>query len=209
MKKDQLLLGGVYTTSWEGEQMRVLAYDEFELFYDTWWEHKNDWGLRCYNGKMLFFRSSTSRFAESAVLQRVDPLTNEELEKYKLNLPFRICRFKNLKWTQTSFSKLQEYLSFIKKQGVTLSNNLVIDTDKIILQPFGPTGGHKKSVVIYADNGNSFSEAEILWKAHNIQSEYKTFIDSGVGLFRSGLSKKLAIYYIGGYYDLGQTIRRE
>ena len=208
MIKDKLSLGGVYTTSWEDRPMRVIAFDEFELFYDSWWEHKNDWGLRCHNSKVAFFRCSTSRFAESANLIRVDPLTAQELEKYKLYLPLRLCRHKELKWFQKAFEILEDYISYWKQQKIDLSENSILEADKIILQPFGPTGGRKKSIVVNADNGKYFSEAELLWKAHNIQAEYQTFIDNGVGLFRSGLSKQLAVYYIGGFYDLAETIPR-
>src|SRR5436190_17677961 len=100
MKENNFIIGGVYTTAWDQRPHRVLAYDNYELFYDGWWEHKNDWGLKSHNGKVIFFRSSTSRFAETAELIRVDPLSTDELIKYKLDLPFRICRHKDLKWTQ-------------------------------------------------------------------------------------------------------------
>ena len=209
MIKGKLSVGGVYTTSWEDRPMRVIAFDELELFYDSWWEHKNDWGLRSHNGKVIFYRSSTSRFAETAKLLRVDPLSDEEMAKYKLDLPFRVCRHKEFTWSQTPFIKLQDYLSYCTLYNVDLSDEPILKAEKVVLQPFGPTGGHKKSIVVDASNGKYFSATELLWKAHNVQAAYKTFIDFGVGLFRSGLSKKLASYYIGGYYDLAQTIKSE
>lgn len=189
--------------------MRVLAYDNYELFYDSWWEHKKNWGLKSHNGKVIFFRSSTSRFAKSAKLIRVDPLEPEEQEKYKLDLPFRTCRYKELKWTQTHFPSLLDFISHCRQLNIELSDSPAINTNQIILTPFGPTGGHKKSLQIVADNGKYFRECELLWKAQNVQADYKTFIDVGVGLFRLGLSKRLASYYIGGYYDLAESLPRQ
>lgn len=209
MSENNLIIGGVYSTDWDERPHRVLAYDSYELFYDGWWEHKNDWGLKCNNGKFIFLRCSTSRFAETAKLIRVDPLSSEELIKYKLNMPFRVCRHKEFSWSESSFKYLQDYVKYCEQQKVEFSNEPIIKTDKIILQPFGPTGGLKKSIVVEADNGNYFLEAELLWKAHNIQAEYKTFINYGIGLYRSGISKKLASYYIGGYYDLAETTKPE
>src|SRR4051812_31574026 len=133
MTETSIIIGGVYSTSWDLRPMRVLAYDYYELFYDSWWEHKNDWGLKSHNGKVIFYRSSTPRFATSAKLIRVDPLDNVEQNKYKLDLPFRTCRYQKLKWAQTHFPDLSDFISHCRQRDVELSDSVAINTNQIIL----------------------------------------------------------------------------
>jgi hypothetical protein len=73
--------------------MRVLTYTDYELFYDSWWEHIKDWGLRSHNGKVIFYRSSITHFAAVAKLIRVDPIEAEEQIKYKLDLLSKILEY--------------------------------------------------------------------------------------------------------------------
>ena len=201
MNKEQLIIGGVYATDIYS-QLRVLAYDPIELFYDSWWEHKNDWGLNCHNGKVIFYRSGTSAFEKTAKLIRVDPLSETEQSKYKLNLPLRLCRHPQILWTQKIFTDFNHFTGYLEDHDIPLKQEPVLQTAQIVLEPMGPNGGFKKSSTIKADNGKWFTEPELLWKAFQIQSAYKTSITNGVGLYRSGLSKGLASYYIGGYHNL-------
>ena len=207
MKNSNLIIGGVYTTKTDERPHRVLAFDDIELLYDGWWEHKNDWGLKCHNSKVYFNRTSTRHFETSADLLRVDQLTEEEQKKYKLNLPFRTCRHKEITWTGNTFPNLNSVVTYCKKHDVKLDEEPVLNSKEIVLIPLGPNGGHKKSKVITADNGKWFTEPELLWKAFNTQAPFETCINYGVGLYRLGLEKKLASYYIGGYYDLAEFIK--
>lgn len=209
MIKSNLITGGVYSTEWDKRPVRVLAYDSFELFYDGWWEHENDWGLKCHNSKVSFYRTSTPDFETSASLIRGDPLSEEEQQKYKLDLPFRLCRHKELTWVQKSFSNLESFVSYCKEQNVELVDEPILKARQIILIPLGPNLGRKKSNLIQADNNKCFTEAELLWKAHNIQAPFETGITFGIGLYRSGLEKRHPSYYIGGYYDLAEFVKEK
>ena len=89
---NDLVVGGVYKTIHDNRPHRIIGFDKIELFYDGWWEHTNNWGLKSHNSKFFFFRHSVKRFKEISELIRVDPLDDLEIAKYKLDMPFRICR---------------------------------------------------------------------------------------------------------------------
>ena len=207
MTKSNLIVGGVYSTELDKRPHRVLAFDNIELFYDGWWEHKNDWGLKCHNSKVSFYRTSTTHFIKTAELIRIDPLIEEEKQKYKLELPFRLVRHEEFTWMQNSFPNLKSFTFYCKEHNLKLTDEPILKESQIILIPIGPNGGNKKSNLIEADNGKWFTELELLWKAHNIQAQFKTCVSYGVGLYRLGLEKNFASYYIGGYYDLAEFIK--
>ena len=176
--------------------IRVIGSDEFEVFYDVWNEHSNSW---TYTRKrsIIYYRFSKKYFLKSTELTDTKPLTKKEIQIHRPDLPHRLCISEQWKWNLTNFESMKEF-----KQVSKLDNfNSKIEANKLILFPKGPNGGTKSGVTIVAQNGNSFTEEEVLWKAHNIQSDYVTDAIDGIGIYRSGLSKGIPSYYIGEKYD--------
>jgi len=200
MGKDDIKIGGVYKLTYDQRPLRVIGFDDVELFYDSWWEHANNWGLRSHRGKSFFYRMSRRTFRKISEFIKIDPFDKDEELIYKLNLPFRICRNSELCWTNNYYANQEDFLNVIKQTGVYF-NDKKIDANKIVLYPFGPKGGHKKSVIVHAMNDRFFTELELLWYAHNIQSRYINDKKEGVGLYRLGIEKKMPSFYIGSYYD--------
>lgn len=199
-KKEDLIVGGVYKTIHDERPKRIIGLDKIELFYDGWWEHTNNWGLKSHNSKVFFYRASIKKFKEISELIRIDPLDNLEISRYKPDLPFRICRQPNISWTNTFYENINDFIETIKQTNFLLDNTEILKANQIKLYPFGSKGGHKKSVIVTSDNGEFFTEIELLWKAHNIQSSYIKEIKSGVGIYRLGIEKEMASYYIGNFY---------
>jgi hypothetical protein len=204
---NNLVVGGVYKTIYDERPHRIIGFDKIELFYDGWWQHANNWGLKSHNGKVLFYRSSIKRFIEISELLRVEPLDEVELRKYKLDLQFRICRHPEIRWTNIFYKSIEEFIESIKQFNFQSNNLETLRTKEIRLYPFGPKGGFKKSVVVKADNGEFFTSIELLWKAHNIQSQYIKEIKGGVGIYRLGIEKGMASYYIGNLYDSAKIVK--
>ncbi|MBX3252712.1 MAG: hypothetical protein KF862_01120 [Chitinophagaceae bacterium] len=206
-QSNDIIVGGVYKTIYDERPHRVIGIDKIELFYDSWWEHTNNWGLKSHNGKVFFYRASLKRFKEISELIQVDPLDDVEINKYKLDLPFRICRHAEIGWTNTFYKNIGEFSESIKETNFELHNLETLKAKEIKLYPFGSKGGHKKSVVVNPDNGDFFTEIELLWKAQNIQSLYIKEVKKGVGLFRLGIEKGMASYYIGNFHDNAETTK--
>ncbi len=206
-QKKDLIVGGVYKTTYDKRPHRIIGLDKIELFYDGWWEHTNNWGLKSHNSKVFFYRTSVKSFKEMSELIRIDPLDDEETIKYKLELPFRICRNANISWTNTLYDKIDDFIEIVKQTNFLSENTEILKASQIKLYPFGSNGGHKKSVVIRPDNGIFFTEIELLWKAQNIQSLYIKEIKPGVGIYRLGIEKGMASYYIWNFYDKAEITK--
>lgn len=206
-EKEELIVGGVYKTIYDHRPIRIIGYDRIELFYDSWWEHTNNWGLKSHNSKVFFYRASIKRFKEISELIKVDTFDNDELKKYKLDLPFRICRHANFGWTNKFYNSFNDFIETIKQTEIQSDKTEILKANQIKLYPFGSKGGHKKSVVVSPDNGEFFTEIELLWKAQNIQSFYIKEIKEGVGIYRLGIEKGMASYSIGNFYDNAEIIK--
>lgn len=200
-EQNKLIVRGVYSTIYDDRPHRVIGFDEIELFYDCWWELSNDWGLNSTNGKYFFYRTSLKTFKEVSKLLKLAPLNDNEISKYKLHLPYRICRHQGINWTTQVYKSIDDFKESIKHTDFLSNNTGILKTSQIKLYPYGPKGGHKKSIIVYPDNGDFFTEIELLWKAHNIHSAYIKEIKSGVGIFRLGIENGMASYYIGNFYD--------
>ena len=141
----ELLSGGVYKTELSPNPVRIIACDSNQVFYDTWWEHTNDWGYRdSLKRKVFFYRSSPDRFLTSSIFLRIEPLTDIEQKIYRPDLPFSVCRNTQLSWTDEMFSTLDEYKRYLSGRSINANDFTGLNISEIILVPFGPKGGHKK-----------------------------------------------------------------
>ena len=202
-----LLLGGVYLTKWDDRPFRVLAFDEFEVFYDCYWPSIDKWTFGNLRSKGYYYRMTLQRFLEDVKFIREQPLTVQELQTFRPELPFRVCRNKFLAWTDQQFSDTKVYSDFINLKGANVTKEIVLPVHKIVLHPYGPKSGAVKPSVIFSKKEGGFSCLELLWNAHNLQSGHiREKQADGVGIYRLGHEKKMPAYYIGGYYDKGGSL---
>jgi hypothetical protein len=200
---DTIVLGGVYKTNLSIDFVRIIAFDKRQIYYDTWWEHCKDWGARNYiKKKYAYFRTSPQTFLQTAKLLRVEPLTEDEIKVYRPDLPFSMCRYAELSWTDKIYSTNKGYEKYLIGKSVDIKNITGLNIAEILLVPYGLKGAHKKSILIKAANGTNFSGIELLWQAHNAQAPYISGeAERGIGLHRLGFEKGIPSFYIGGYYD--------
>ena len=193
-------LGDVLKENDEDSIIRVIGIDEYEVFYDVWWEHSQTWGLE-KSRSAIFYRLSLDLCLESYSFVRNEPLNQKELLKLSPNLPHRTANLLDWHWNQTEFKTLEEFQAKLGQCANKLKFQEHVKVSKIAIIPLGANGGHKPKVFLTPDNGESFTPIELLWKAHNIQSMYKTNIELGVGIYRLGISNKVPSYYLGGKGD--------
>jgi hypothetical protein len=193
-------LGDVLKENDDKSIIRIIGIDDYEVFYDSWWEHDESWGLS-KSRSASFYRLEKMFCLNNYTVIRNEPLNEKEMLKFSPHLPHRTSNLINWSWSQDGFSSIE---SFKIKLG-NLTNNLKlqksIKSSKVVIIPLGPNGGYKPKVTLTPDNGHSFCPIELLWKAHNVQAKYKTNIESGVGIYRSGISNKIPSYYLGGRGD--------
>jgi len=204
---NQLVVGGLYLLPNDNRPSWLLAADEVQVFYDVWWDHTNNWSLRSSNARTIFPRCFAPSLISKGSQIGYEEISIEEISKYKLNLPMKFCRFSNFHWGLQPFGTMEEFATHCNKLELRLSNEMILSEPKILINAKGPTGGMKSGVMIEAKNGKWFSETELLWQAYNIQAKFKNNIQEGVGIHRLGWEKKVASYYIGGYYDDADYLR--
>ena len=185
----------------DGESIiKVIGVDDHEVFYDAQWEHNESWGLN-KSRSAIFYRLEKEFCSNHYSFIRNEPLDAKELNKFSPQLPHRTANLIEWSWNQTEYKTLKEFEDKIGELTKKLKLQEHIKADKVIIIPLGTNGGHKPKVVIAPENGESFTPIELLWKSHNIQAKYKTNIESGVGIYRLGISNKVPSYYLGGKGD--------
>lgn len=202
MASEKLQLGQMYRTEWDERPYRVIGFDDTEIFYDCLWPHDNSWAFSGnFKKKCYFYRMPVPLFIAKATLIDFTPLTIEEQNFFRPDLPLRLCRTKEFHWN--AFES-DHYHSF-KKDTTELSDksflNQKLMADKIVLIPLGNNGGLKKGTTVTADNLNYFECSELIWKAKEIQEAVNHQVSAGIGLYRIGFEKGLPSYYIGEFLD--------
>jgi hypothetical protein len=197
-----LILGGVYLTKWDERPFRVLAFDDFQVYYDCFWPTLGTWTFGNIQRKGYYYSMTPQRFLEDSKFVRQQPLTAPEFQIFRPDLPLRMCCNKFLSWTDQAFLELEKYIQYIKSRDVIFDDTIVLPITEIVLHPYGPQSGAVKPSVITSRNKEGFNCLELLWNAHNIQSVHiRDTQKIGVGIFRLGHEKKMPAYYIGNYYD--------
>src|SRR5690606_17674896 len=121
--------------------MRVIGFDEMEVFYDCLWPD-NSWTFSGnFKKRCFFYRSSTERFEQNS--KKIDflPLTNEEFNIFRPDLPLRIGKTEILNWNQFEFTSYEAFNIYVRKNFEQSFYNQRIDSPSIILIPYGPDGG--------------------------------------------------------------------
>lgn len=190
-------LGEIYKANWDGSIMRVIGFDEFEVFYDGYWEHDNSWTFASnLKKKCTFYRTSRNIFSEKAILIDFKVLTEEEHNIFRPDLTIRTCRIENASWSDNNFN-LEGFESNLQS----------IRSERIWLYPFGPKEGFKKGELITAKNNKEFTVPELLESAKRIQQSVNPNQSNGIGIYRTGIQKQIPSYHIGEYIDLAGIMK--
>ena len=195
-----LKLGGIYEATFYDEYdhieprlstVRIIGLDKNEVFYDSLWSD-NKW---MFSGnlkrKSSFYRMPVKYFSSKAKQIDFKELSEEEQKCFRPDLPMRFGRTKNVDWFNIVENGIECLPADIANQE--------IDSNKIILVPFGPKGGIKKSVIV--EEKTNLTVSEIVKFAMHIQKPIEEQKNKGIGFFRFGFEKGLASYYIGNYVD--------
>lgn len=184
----QPALGVVFEIDRSPYLLRVIAFDEVEVMYDVWWPHAGAWSMARLLGTFTYYRLSRQYFDTHARYVRTDPLSEKELQVHRPDLPFAVARHLEVSWYEPSW------------QGQDFGRTPVIPVNALYLRPFGPRDSAKPSILLTADDGVAFTEAELLDKAKALQTPFigDVRLTEGVGLYRDGFRKRLPSYYLWG-----------
>jgi hypothetical protein len=193
METSLVVLGGVYQLSDVVEPVRVIAFDSHVVMYDTWWSHKNAWGMARLSGRYSYYRLTTDYFGRHSRYLRTEALTENEIDVHRPDLPFALAQHSDLSWYEAWGG--DGFASDLPQGGSSM-----LDAQVVYLIPFGPKNGQKPAVVVRADNGAYFYETELLLRAHEVQRPHtgEVRLTRGVGIYRSGIQGKLPSYYVWG-----------
>lgn len=197
-------------------KVRVIQYDNIEVFYEPWDEHSKSWYFD--NSKSVYFLRVSTPFFEQHASKIDSPNHRLSLERFSPGLPMRINRFDNLSWLPLS----EKFEDKLKK---VLKNSFVgIDSKELILTPSGKTGRPAKSIKIDSQR----LDGKLLMKfAFYAQAQYvvesphqfsisrlatngkETKHFPGIGLYRAGIKNNVPEYYLGGFVDFAENVTFE
>ncbi|MDP4108161.1 MAG: hypothetical protein Q8935_24870, partial [Bacillota bacterium] len=114
----KLISGGIYKTNFSEEPIRILRFDDIEVFYDSYWSSLNKWSLASSLKRSgAYYRLPTDFFLKNTTFLRHQPLTIEEINTFRPDLPNRLCRNKQMYWTDKVFDTLDDYKSYAAQFG--------------------------------------------------------------------------------------------
>lgn len=197
--------GAVFQTEWDSRPIRVISFDEQQVMYDSWWPHLPGWGITSVNSTIAYYRLPTPLLLSKAKYLRTEQYSEAELSIHRPDLPHAFARSAVLEWPMRSPATVEEFPNGLSRLNPgEYGQPHALDAAKIYLEPFGPKGSSKPGVLIEAANGTGFGVEEILWHAARLQSQYlrEIKVTAGVGIYRSGIRRKLPSYYIWGAKSL-------
>lgn len=199
MKNQLIELGAVYQTEWSSNPIRIIAFDSSVVMYDTWWPHKEAWGMERLTGKFSYYRLPITLLLEKAKYLRTDKYSEKEVSIHRPDLPFAFAQNELLDWYDQELKSV-EHLENAPDSLSSRGNDFRLKLPAIYLSPFGPKDSSKPAVLVHAKDGESFSESEVLWHAWQLQHPHlgTCRLTSGVGVYRSGVQRSIPSYYIWG-----------
>jgi len=202
MQLGHIQLGTVFQTPWDERPGRVIAFDDEVVMYDGWWPASEAWGLADFNGSCSYLRLTTAMVLRDATYLRTETYTSAEFQLHRPDLPLSLCIHTDVNWSAdvpTDTAETSDLLSRLG-EGSELGQRRVLPIPAVYLAPFGPQKGQKRAVLVKAVDGQSFTEAELIWNAWRIQAPFVGAqpLTQGMGLYRSGLNRKVPSYYLWG-----------
>lgn len=200
-------IGSVIRYSRDDRPIRVLACDEFEVLYDSWWPHAQGWGFRSLRRAASYYRIPTQILLDEGELLRVEPLSEEEFAVHRPDLPIRLLRSTEAQWCNQDYSNADALVASLDAPPSDLdlsSDEHVLELPSVALYAVGPRLGVKKTFLIHAQDGKGFTARELYWEANRLQAPFFTHFEEGIGLYRSGFFKKTPMFYTWGALDLAR-----
>jgi hypothetical protein len=200
MKIEDLELGAVLQPEWDSRPIRVLAFDAEQVMYDSWLSDASMWGIDSLSRRISYYRTLTSFVLNRSHYLRTEEYTEQERSVHRPDLPFSFAKFHSLEWPMTCPASANDFPHIFPKPVDAKVGELVLDAPRIFLEPFGPKGGPKPSVLITAENKTSFTVEEVLWQSARLQFQHlrDDRIVDGVGIYRSGIQRGLPSYCVWG-----------
>jgi len=197
--RSSIELGAVFQFDWDERPIRVIAFDDDVVMYDSWWESTNSWAKLTW--RFFYYRTRRDFFETRSRYLRTDPYTEEEYNVHRPDLPLAFATHDSLSWyTQQPNSEvdLEQQLANARIHEQKSAASARLTAPAIHLAPFGPKGMSKPTTLITAKNRESFSEAEMLWHAWQLQAPYlrENQIARGIGIHRLGIQRRKPSYYI-------------
>jgi hypothetical protein len=188
MNSLSIKLGDVYDYNHPSGPLRVIAFDSEIVMYDIWLIHKNSWRMSSLGGVFAFYRLERNYFEANTRYLRHEPLSELEANVFRPDLPFAFARNQHLSWYENLPSNQR------------IDNGQVLSAPAIYIRPFGPREGLKPDVLVRAGNGEFFTENELISLAKDIQNPHlgSERLTDGVGVYRSGIKKRIPLYYLWG-----------
>lgn len=200
MNSDELQVGAVFQREWDNSPIRIIAFDDEQVMYDCWWPHVPGWGIDSLNRTIAFYRLPRSLLLNKSRYLITEKYTKAELSVLRPDLPFGLARSVDLQWPSIPPAAKEDFPGRTSFETPAGASKTLLDTPKLYLLPFGPKGSAKPGVVLQSENPSGFTIDEVLLHAARLQAPHlrEIKITTGVGIYRSGIQRKLPSYYIWG-----------
>lgn len=194
-----LCLGDVRPLQGDGRAIRVMAFDQFEVLYDLWWEGLG-WGTTRLRNKS-YYRAVISRVISQPRL-RVEPLTEKEMSVHQPDLPLRFLRHRSVNWTQLEADSPEALTAKLSALGWDVASLPGVPTAAITLVCPGPTESAPiRQAKVRAGESGQITATEVLWEAGRLFQSQGMEADNGVGFYRLGVWSGLPAYMLRGYHN--------
>lgn len=182
---------------------RILSLDSVQVFSDYKDTPESTWLYdKGFRATQYFTRTPISIFEKYGRLIGHEEVPKQVLDVIRPDLPLAILRTRDISWTDSCFDDLNALNRYISADKDAGWHKATVNTPHLYLEPITVKETPKPAVLIEADNGRFFTAAELVWKAKEIRDTVNKTTSDGIGIFRSGVRKKLPMYYIGSYCDL-------
>ncbi|MEO6567490.1 MAG: hypothetical protein ABIO94_01905, partial [Opitutaceae bacterium] len=142
----QLCVGAVFTIKHCDKPVRVIAYDEIEVFYDAFWGEEVGWGMELGSRRVIYYRVCTPLFLDGAEKLRVDEPSARFLAKHRPDLPLRFGRSTRLQWAETPLATRVEFEAHVRQTEPALLNGPDLLADRLVLIPRSRSGAMQRPV---------------------------------------------------------------
>jgi len=201
----KIKLGDIFKLKQTNQIVRIIGLDDFEVLYDNYWNHNKSWAFASnLDKKGFFYRMSKEAFLRNASKSNSQELSKEELDVFRIDLPLRFARIKDLSWDSDIFSSTDSLEKLIDSNPEVEKS---ISANKILICPVGKNGGFKKSSLVESD-GENIRISKILVSAKEVRDAINDNSSNGIGLYRLGIEMEIPTYYIGEYIDIAGVMKR-
>jgi hypothetical protein len=176
-----IIIGGVYRPKKElfkapielfrDTPMRVLFYDENQLWYDVKDDIDNVWFKGSVSGNTSYYQMSTEFFKEYGIFEREESFSEEERIRYVVDAIPQIHFDFNFYNKLEKLTTYNDFLEGMNKNQIDVNKVALPNYTKIYIYPLSIKNSMKNKVLIESNNLDGFLFTELLWHAIVLQSE--------------------------------------